>query len=132
MHVHHHVTAADIAVFPLCPDCGHRRVPPVPDAPVCVQVGNETIVNIPRSQEAAVIRFMAQTDKPVLWDHLYQAIGSQEVSRCLARLRQKWGIPILCARIPKDAKPGIKGAYYLAPDVKILEQGKEIGGSNAR
>lgn len=124
-------TAADIAVFLSCPACCHRRVPHVSDAPICVQVGEEAVLTIPRSQEAAAVRFMAQANKPVLWDHLYQAIGSHEVSRCLTRLRQKWGIPIPCARIPKDSRPGTKGAYYLGPDVKVWEPEAENGGGDA-
>lgn len=131
MRSHNHVIAADVAVFPVCPDCRHHRLPHVSDSPICIQVGEEAARTIPRSQEAAAVRFMAQTKKPVLWDHLYQAIGSHEVSRCLTRLRRKWEIPIPCARISKRAKPGTKGAYYLGPDVKVWEPEAGDGGDNA-
>lgn len=131
MNTPKHIPAIPLATFPVCSECGAHKVPPVADSPICVQVGNEPPVRIPRSQEAAALRFYWQIGAPVLWDHVYQAIGSHEVSRCHTRLRKKWGVPIPCCPHPKKTKPGSQGAYSVGPNVKVWEPEEEAGGHGA-
>lgn len=121
----------EIATFPHCAACEQLFIPHVTDAPISVQVGKGETQSIPRSQEAAMLRFMARMNKPVLVNHLEQAIGSHEVPRCLSRLRNDWGIPIPCAKIPKRLKPGTQGAYYLGPEVRVWENEAEKGADGA-
>lgn len=110
-----------LRIFPVCSECGAHKVPSVSDSPICFQVDDQPPVLIPRSQEAAALRFYGQTNARALWGHLYQAIGSHEVPRCHSRLRKKWGVPILCSRHPKKTKGGSQGAYSLGSNVIVWE-----------
>lgn len=115
-------SAVQWATVPVCCECGRQKVLRVSDAPIYVQRGDEPAFLIQRGLAAATARFLGQADGAVLWDHIYQAIGSHEVEHGLAPLRKLLGKDGLrCQPIPKKTQPGTYGAYSFAPNVKVWE-----------
>lgn len=116
-------SAVHWAVFPACCECGKQIVHRVSDAPIYIEGDDEPPYLIPRGVAAATARFLGQVNGDVRWDHIYQAIGSNQVlSHGIGPLRELLGADaVQCQRILKETRPGTYGAFSFASNIKVRE-----------
>jgi hypothetical protein len=100
-----------------------QLVPRVSDDPIYVQRDDEPPHLVPRGLAAATARFLGQVNGAVRWDHIYQAIGSNQVDpHGIAPLRTLLGDDAIpCQRIPKETRRGTYGAFSFAANIKVWE-----------
>lgn len=125
------VPAPNVATFPQCPNCGDPLIDPVSDAAICVQVRDEPVQTIRRSEAAAYLRFVAgHSPDGVVAQHLYRALGECiNISRVLDTLRKRLGAEnVPCIKRPKLTGPGVFGVYYLPKHVRVSEPDNAGGG----
>jgi len=110
-------------LFPSCPECGSVIPTTCSDAPIRFCVGEGEVRTIRRSQEAQMLRFLSRAApyKPVK-EEMFAGMGRcLQVTRILARLRHKWGIPVLREDHSKAQGRGTYGRYYLGDGVRVWE-----------
>lgn len=122
--------SAPRATLSVCPCCGQFNFPPPLDCPIGFTLEGGRSGLFTASQEAALFRFISYAPGPVIEAMLARALGSNQVSRTLKRIRKRigWKGAICCVNVPKVTGPGGYGEYTLAPGIRVWEP-EDKGGS---
>lgn len=124
----HSDSTRDIAQFPKCPHCGAFDIAPVSDGPICFQQEAKPPVIIPRSQAAALVRFVSRTHGKVIAKHLYRALGdSDQYSRTLDTIWARYGELIRSDRSQKRRGPGSFATYSIGDGFRVWDPKDEAG-----